>query len=154
MSEHTVFLVDDDASIRDALSLLISLKGLRSSVFASAEDFSNALKLFEKVNHTFWSSDAGMAGLRSARTYVLIFKPDGTFRIDDVPAGTYLLRLGLTDPVDDSRFSPGLERAYYAHLETEIVIPEAQDANDQTPFDLGTFELKPVVQPSLQSASR
>ena len=39
MSEHTVFLVDDDASIRDALSLLISLKGLRSSVFASAEDF-------------------------------------------------------------------------------------------------------------------
>jgi two-component system, LuxR family, response regulator FixJ len=39
VSEHTVFLVDDDASIRDALSLLISLKGLRSSVFASAEDF-------------------------------------------------------------------------------------------------------------------
>ena len=39
MSEHTVFLVDDDASIRDALSLLISLKGLRSAVFASAEDF-------------------------------------------------------------------------------------------------------------------
>jgi FixJ family two-component response regulator len=39
MSDHTVFLVDDDASIRDALSLLISLKGLRSSVFSSAEDF-------------------------------------------------------------------------------------------------------------------
>ncbi len=39
MSEHTVFLVDDDASSRDALSLLISLKGLRCSVFASAEDF-------------------------------------------------------------------------------------------------------------------
>jgi two-component system response regulator FixJ len=39
VTEHTVFLVDDDASIRDALSLLISLKGLRTSVFASAEDF-------------------------------------------------------------------------------------------------------------------
>ena len=39
MTEHTVFLVDDDASIRDALSLLISLKGLRASVFSSAEDF-------------------------------------------------------------------------------------------------------------------
>lgn len=39
MSDSTVFLVDDDASIRDALSLLIALKGLRSSVFASAEDF-------------------------------------------------------------------------------------------------------------------
>jgi two-component system, LuxR family, response regulator FixJ len=34
-----VFVVDDDASIRDALSLLISLKGLRAAVFGSAEDF-------------------------------------------------------------------------------------------------------------------
>jgi FixJ family two-component response regulator len=39
MSEPTVFVVDDDASIRDALSLLISLKGLRAAVYASAEDF-------------------------------------------------------------------------------------------------------------------
>jgi len=39
MTDPTVFVVDDDASIRDALSLLISLKGLRASVFASAEDF-------------------------------------------------------------------------------------------------------------------
>jgi RNA polymerase sigma factor (sigma-70 family) len=37
----TVFVVDDDAAIRDALSLLISLKGLRSAVFATAEDFLN-----------------------------------------------------------------------------------------------------------------
>ncbi|HSD74686.1 MAG TPA: response regulator [Steroidobacteraceae bacterium] len=39
MSDSTVFLVDDDASIRDALSLLISLKGLRTAVFSSAENF-------------------------------------------------------------------------------------------------------------------
>lgn len=39
MSDATVFLVDDDASVRDALSLLISLKGLRTQVFARAEDF-------------------------------------------------------------------------------------------------------------------
>jgi FixJ family two-component response regulator len=39
MSDPTVFVVDDDAAIRDALSLLISLKGLRAAVFASAEDF-------------------------------------------------------------------------------------------------------------------
>jgi two-component system, LuxR family, response regulator FixJ len=39
MTDPTVFVVDDDASIRDALSLLISLKGLRASVFSSAEDF-------------------------------------------------------------------------------------------------------------------
>jgi FixJ family two-component response regulator len=39
MTKPTVFLVDDDASIRDALSLLLSLKGMRAQVFASAEAF-------------------------------------------------------------------------------------------------------------------
>jgi len=38
-SEATVFVVDDDAAIRDALSLLISLHGLRAQVFASADGF-------------------------------------------------------------------------------------------------------------------
>jgi two-component system response regulator FixJ len=44
MSDPTVFVVDDDAPVRDALSLLISLKGLRTSVFASADDF---LKVYD-----------------------------------------------------------------------------------------------------------
>ncbi|MBV6425034.1 MAG: Transcriptional regulatory protein FixJ [Steroidobacteraceae bacterium] len=39
MTDATVFVVDDDAAIRDALSLLISLRGLRAQVFASAESF-------------------------------------------------------------------------------------------------------------------
>lgn len=39
MSDATVFVVDDDAAIRDALSLLISLRGMRAQVFASAEHF-------------------------------------------------------------------------------------------------------------------
>ena len=39
MNDPTVFLVDDDASVRDSLSLLLSLKGLRSQVFATAEHF-------------------------------------------------------------------------------------------------------------------
>ena len=39
MSDATVFVVDDDAAIRDALSLLISLRGLRTQVFESAGHF-------------------------------------------------------------------------------------------------------------------
>ena len=39
MSAPTVFVVDDDAAVRDALSLLISLKGLRVSTFSCGEDF-------------------------------------------------------------------------------------------------------------------
>ena len=41
---RTVFIVDDDASVRDALALLISLKGYPTAVFACAEDFLRALE--------------------------------------------------------------------------------------------------------------
>ncbi len=35
----TVFLIDDDGGVRDSLSLLLSLKGLRTLPFANAESF-------------------------------------------------------------------------------------------------------------------
>jgi FixJ family two-component response regulator len=44
MHKETVFVVDDDASIRDSLSLLLSLRGYATSLFASAEDFLSALQ--------------------------------------------------------------------------------------------------------------
>jgi RNA polymerase sigma factor (sigma-70 family) len=40
----TVYVVDDDASVRDSLSLLLGLRGYRSALFASAEDFLAALE--------------------------------------------------------------------------------------------------------------
>ena len=39
MSHPTVFLVDDDASVRDSLGLLLSLQGMRTQLFANAEAF-------------------------------------------------------------------------------------------------------------------
>ena len=39
MTAPTVFVVDDDAAIRDALNLLITLKGLSAEVFSTAEEF-------------------------------------------------------------------------------------------------------------------
>ena len=44
MHRDTVFVVDDDASVRDALSLLLSLRGYVCATFASAEDFLGALR--------------------------------------------------------------------------------------------------------------
>lgn len=38
-SRYTVFIIDDDLSIRDSLSLILSLKGFRTASFALAEDF-------------------------------------------------------------------------------------------------------------------
>ena len=41
-NDLTVFIVDDDASVRDALGLLLAVRGYRTAVFASAEDFLQA----------------------------------------------------------------------------------------------------------------
>lgn len=38
-SRYTVYIVDDDYSVRDSLSLILSLKGFRTASFAQAEDF-------------------------------------------------------------------------------------------------------------------
>ena len=43
LHRQTVFIVEDDASVRDALSLLLSLRGYPTALFASAEDFLGAL---------------------------------------------------------------------------------------------------------------
>lgn len=40
----TVFIVEDDASVRDSLALLLSLRGYRTALFANAEDFLHALQ--------------------------------------------------------------------------------------------------------------
>ena len=37
--QDTVFLIDDDPSVRDSLTLLLSLKGIRTQPFATAESF-------------------------------------------------------------------------------------------------------------------
>ena len=42
--DNTVFIVDDDASVRDSLGLLLGLRGYRTSLFADAASFLGALR--------------------------------------------------------------------------------------------------------------
>jgi FixJ family two-component response regulator len=46
MSDHegTVYLIDDDAGVRDALCLLLSRKGIRTQVFSSGDSFIEAYR--------------------------------------------------------------------------------------------------------------
>jgi two-component system, LuxR family, response regulator FixJ len=107
-SDPTVFVVDDDASIRDALSLLISLKGLRAAVYASAEDF---LAVYDERWRGCLLTDLkmpGMSGLdlqaalrdRRATLPVVVLTAHG-----DVTTTRAALKNGAVDflekPVDD-----------------------------------------------------
>ena len=38
-NEQTVFIIEDDVAVRDSLALLLGLKGYRTAIFGSAEDF-------------------------------------------------------------------------------------------------------------------
>ncbi len=42
--DFTVYLIDDDASVRDALGLLLGLRGYRTVIFANAETFLEAYR--------------------------------------------------------------------------------------------------------------
>lgn len=42
--DNTVFIIDDDAAVRDALGLLLSLKNYKTRVFADADSFLGALR--------------------------------------------------------------------------------------------------------------
>lgn len=44
MPDTTVFIVDDDPSVRDSLGLLLGLRGFRTAIFADAESFLNAYR--------------------------------------------------------------------------------------------------------------
>lgn len=100
MSDPTVFIIDDDGAIRDALSLLLSLKGLRTSIFASAEDF---LKIYDSPRRGCLLTDLkmpGMSGLdlqtalsgKGIRLPVVMLTAHG-----DVPTARTALKNGAVD---------------------------------------------------------
>lgn len=103
---------------KDHQSLTLKLPNLPALAFgdyASVESFRAAC---EKVQ----SSDEYLKIIREARTYALAFSPDGSFRAEDVPPGTYLLRIE-----GDNALVPFVR---------EIVVPPGDE-----PFDLGKLTL-------------
>ena len=80
--------------------------------------------------------------------HFLTLQADGSFRIDDVPPGNYLLKLRVSTPPKDvsasdaeSFFRPELGR-----MERPIVVPDSPDPATAGPLDLGVLTI-PVKQP-------
>lgn len=96
------------------------------------EDFAT-FEAFRAANAASFSSSARRQSERQARNYELLFERDGAFRADDVPPGTYELRIRITKPAERTRFGPSGREEELGSLLREVTVPAGEDA-----FDLGT----------------
>lgn len=106
-NNQCVFIVDDDASVRDSLAVLLGLKGYRTQAFASAEDFLRNYRLEAGGCLLLDVRMPGMSGVelqsamreRQIRLPIIVITAHG-----DVPTARAALVAGAVDflekPVD------------------------------------------------------
>lgn len=116
--QKTIFIVEDDAAVRDSLSLLLSLRGYATAVFASAEDFLRALTPSWRGCVIADIRMPGMSGLdlqaslasHPGRLPVIIITGHG-----DVAAARQAFRANAVDflekPFNDEHLVQAIERA-------------------------------------------
>ena len=92
----------------------------------------------------YYSSPAGRHYWFSKRRYVLRFARDGSFRIDDVPAGKYQLSIDLRalEKKEGQIHSPLI-----ALHRQEIDVPNGPGGNEATALDLGVINMVAQLNP-------
>jgi len=125
-NQYTVFIVDDDASVRDAVALLLSLRGYRTASFACGEDFMRACKPEWTGCVVADIKMPGMTGLELQASLaqsgiglpVLIMTGHG-----DVTSARAAFRSNAVDflekPFDDEQLVAGIESAF-ARIRREL----------------------------------
>jgi thiol-disulfide isomerase/thioredoxin len=104
---------------------------------------------FQRI-HARYRSEEQAARRRAERSYWVNFSADGSFRVDDVPPGTYELRINLTEPrkPGENRFGPVTPDKTIASLTREVTVPEIAS---EEPLDLGLLELNWKTPPTAQA---
>jgi hypothetical protein len=93
------------------------------------EDYAT-YEALRKANEAFLRSDNKLEQARAARTDPLVFESDGSFQAEDVPPGTYELRVRVTKPGEAQRNPFPRSEDDLGSLVREVVIPEGNDAID------------------------
>jgi hypothetical protein len=102
--------------------------------------------------HNYSSSEAFIAAMakwdqarRAQRTFGAFCESNGSFRLQDIPAGTYELEIKLLD----SRLDTVSPRQPYdpapeiGSIVREVIVPEISKGQTGEAVDLGTLELLP-----------
>jgi len=135
MSNATVFLIDDDASVRDSLSLVLSLKGIRTQVFASAEAF---LETYRPEWRGCVLTDLQMPGMSGLELQQALHQRGISLPLvmltahGDVPTTRLAMKAGAFDflekPVDDGILIDVLQNA----IREDVLRRDSQSADDTT----------------------
>lgn len=89
---------------------------------------------FSYSRNNLWSKDS-----EQGLSYGFKIAPDGTFRIENVTLGNYVLQINLHEPIKD-RWG-NLNGNIIGRMQYQLEMPE--DTSDE-PFDIGTLELKMI----------
>lgn len=137
---QTAFIVDDDAAVRDALSLLLSLRGYATAVFACAEDFLGAIT-------SSWRgcviADIRMTGMSGLDLQLVLARHPQPLPViiitghGDVAAARQAFKANAVDflekPFDDEHLVRAIESALGS-------VPAARDATRPFPATLSARE--------------
>ncbi len=78
---------------------------------------------------------------------------DGSFRADDVEAGTYDLIIVVNEPPRDP-YRPGIGNDLLATARREVVVPAMSGGRSDEPIDLGAIQATAIKKPAATPASR
>lgn len=118
--------------------------------FDSDPAYASAINAYSERSRPFWLSEVGKTAQRMQRTYALLFHPDGSFRVNDVPPGTYELSVTPMEPpapvvsAGGGTVSPRFGTKPVGTLKMEIVVLETGDSQTDATVDLGVLRLIPA----------
>jgi len=119
--------------LHDVQTLSLKLPPATAGGGVNREDYAT-FEAFAKANSASFQTTQQADNARRARTYNLTFESDGTFRVEDVPPGTYELRLRVSKSDENTRRRPFGDETELGSLVREVVVPEGNDS-----LDLGTL---------------
>jgi two-component system, LuxR family, response regulator FixJ len=132
----TVYIVDDDAAMRDSLALLLGLKGFRTQIFANAESL---LRAYSEEWLGCILMDVRMPGLTGLELHAELRNRDCDLPIfimsayGDVPTARAALKAGAADflekPIDDDVLIDVLRSAIGAHSARRKAAPVIKGIN-------------------------
>ena len=95
---------------------------------------------FGRKQREFYATKDGRKHHFAQQRFALNFAQDGTFRVEDVPGGTYMLRVDLREAGEGmNRFAA----PHIAFIQREIDVPESAGGRSDEPYDLGTIVMMP-----------